>query len=366
MRPYVLLCFCLFLSACSQASVEPIRVGHATPLSGSDRAIGVQAQQGILLAVEAANKDEERVLGRKVSVEHADTASNRDVVRAVVWRLLTVNKVAALLGGADVAGIDQLGAIAQSHGAPMILSNGWATRPLSDFVFHTGLKPARRGEVLGRYASKELKGKVAVLDDGDASHAAAVDAFVRELPKERLAGRWSYKSGEPAALKAVVDLLWAARPEAILLAGPAADSAAVGRAVPEEKVPLLFAGAEGSLAVLQSPPSARKIFLVTAFVADPHAPAARAFIADYQQRFGALPDVHAALAHDDARLLFEAMRRAKSVEGLKVRDALRELTFEGLTGPLVFDKEHTVARPAFLVSLHNGQAKTLQRYDPEK
>ena len=72
-----------------------------------------------------------------------------------------------------------------------------------------------------------------------------------------------------------------------------------------------------------------------------------------------------ALAYDDARILFEAMRQAKSADGAKVRDALAAVRFEGLTGPVSFAKDHTALRPLFVVRLKGGNAEVVKRYDPE-
>src|SRR6266498_4670356 len=55
---------------------------------------------------------------------------------------------------------------------------------------------------------------------------------------------------------------------------------------------------------------------------DDPSPAVRAFVGDYRRAFGADPDSIAALSYDAARLIADAMRRAGSAEGKRVRDAL--------------------------------------------
>lgn len=365
-KSIVLILACIFLgSGCSRkVPVEPIRVGHIAPQSGSLKAVGIEARQGILLAVEEANKEEDKVLGRRVEVDHADTRGDRDAVRAVLVRLLSVNKVAALLGGSEVADLEDAGSLTRSHKTPCILSSGRVAKPIGDYLYYTGLVPQWHGQVLARFASQELKKtKVAVLSDGS-SRDDLVEAFAKELPKDGILGRWTYKNSE--TLKTATAELRARRPEAILFAGPVGDLVSLTPAATDPPVPILFAGDEDGVQALQHIPEQTPLYLATAFVADAEGAAPRAFTEKYRQRFGSEPGAPAALAYDDARLLFEAIRRANSVEGAKVNETLSTMSFDGLFGQLAFDPHHVVSRPAFLVRIVNGQAKTVKRYEPEK
>src|SRR5207302_9446020 len=102
------------LGCTAKTEPEPILAGHVAPLSGGDKARGEHARQGIRLAVEEAGT----IAGRRVAVDHADTRSDPEAVRAVIKRLLTVNKVVALLGGIEAARVENLGSLAQATGIP--------------------------------------------------------------------------------------------------------------------------------------------------------------------------------------------------------------------------------------------------------
>jgi branched-chain amino acid transport system substrate-binding protein len=342
---------------------EPIWVGHIAPLSGADKARGEQAKQGIRLAVEEANAAGDVIPGRRVAVDHADTRSDPAAARAVLKRLLTVNRVAAVLGGTETAKVENLGALAQSNATPFMLSAGAPPHPAAEYVFFTGLVPARQGQTLARFADHELKVKhVAVLTDG--SRGAVVDAFTRELPGQGIAGTWTYQGADklrPAAEEAL-----AKKPDAVLFAGSADDFAALARAGQSSKAPVLFAGDETGQAKLQAAQPAFSVYLATTFAADNSIPAIKAFINKYQEHFDDAPDVSAALAYDDARLLFEAMRQAKSADGAKVQEALAAIRFDALTGPLRFDKDHTALRTLFIIKLQDGRAGSVKRYEPEE
>src|SRR5437867_3968583 len=94
--------FALLLAGCaSRVPPEPIYIGHLAPRSGADKEVGKQAEQGIVLAIEEARDNDDLIAGRPVAVVHADSRGDGKVLEREAVRLATVNKVAALLGGAD-------------------------------------------------------------------------------------------------------------------------------------------------------------------------------------------------------------------------------------------------------------------------
>src|SRR4029077_1465491 len=104
-------------------------------------------------------------------------------------------------------------------------------------------------------------------------------------------------------------------------------------------LPVLFGGDENHLrSLLEDRETGEQVYAVTAFTADADMPRAAEFAKRFKTTFGDEPDVHAALAYDDARLLFEAIRQTKDeLTGPRLRDELAKLKdFPGLTGALSF------------------------------
>src|SRR5439155_2924132 len=92
------------------------------------------------------------------------------------------------------------------------------------------------------------------------------------------------------------------------------------------------------------------------------------FVNKYQERFKETPDFHAALAYDGIRVLFEAMRRSKSVQPGKIRDEFatsKSAAFDSLSGPLTFDRSHAAERKLFIVRLEDGKPAASKPYQPE-
>jgi ABC-type branched-subunit amino acid transport system substrate-binding protein len=77
------------------------------------------------------------------------------------------------------------------------------------------------------------------------------------------------------------------------------------------------------------------------------------------QRFNKETDAIAALAYDAVKGLADAMTRAGSTDGPKVRDALATADVAGVTGQLKMNRERNVDKPAVVqeVTYANGQVK---------
>ncbi len=361
-----LVALTLTLAGCSgPVEQPPLIVGHVA--TGPEDGPGTSAARGIRLAVMEANKDPEKEgAGRKVTVRHTDTLGKLDAFEAEAVRLVTVSRAVALLGGTLPDEVERM----ELARVPVIAPCGVRPRTQNDAVFCTGLPPAFQGNVLARFASDELKaGQVAVLaDEARPESLALAEAFAKGDAKDKR-GRppvWRYGKDMP-----LEDLVRRARDEkvqAVLLAGTVADLRRLRRELGDPKLSVLFGGDEGSVKALREGSDKGAVYVVTAFALSPEVPQAQAFAEKYRKEFGEAADVHAALAYDDARMLFTALRQSKdNPSQARPREELAKLKdFAGVTGPLSFGKDRVIRRPAFVVRVENGQAATVKRYAPEE
>jgi branched-chain amino acid transport system substrate-binding protein len=363
----------LLAAGCSsRAPLDPILVGHLAPRSGPDREVGKMQEQGIALAEAEIHPKEERIAGRTLAVLHSDSRSDPRVLQTDAVRLLTVSRAAALLGGADAVQAEILGRIAQQYSVPLITLAGLPPSAVRPYVFSLGIAPAEQGTALARFAVQQLKARrVAVVSDS----RAAVSASVAEAVLKELRGRGA--SGDEATyqdaeeLTALAKKVAAASPEAVVFVGTAEDFLSFRSALTANglapSVPLLFGGEEDRIRTLAADRTGgNPVYLATSFVVADSRPQVKEFVKAFEARFGRSPDAYAALAYDSYRLLFDAMHRAQSTNGQRVREELAQTDrFEGLTGPLAFDSNQAVRRTVFLVRLQDGQMKLVQRYEPE-
>jgi branched-chain amino acid transport system substrate-binding protein len=82
----------------------------------------------------------------------------------------------------------------------------------------------------------------------------------------------------------------------------------------------------------------------------------QAFVKRYRESYGAVPDAMAALGYDTALILSDALRRAGSLEGPKLRDAIASTSdFDGVTGRISIDGERNARKDAVVLKIENGR-----------
>ena len=363
----------LVLAGCSgQSTPPPIHVGHVATLSGPGKEAGEQAARAIRLAVQEQTREAKKNGEPAMVVRHVDTRGNLEAFEAEAVRLVSVSRAVALLGGTSAADVARL----ERAQVPIVAPFGMRPRGLGKLVFLTGLSPAFQGHILAQHLAGELKpAKVVVLVDTEREDSSILaEAFVQTLSKPAAkeakgeqvrALAWRY--GEETPLDDLIKRVRAEKPAALLLAGSARDLVKVRKELDPKSV-VLFGGDDGSARIFAEAGGMEGVYLVTAFVRDVDVTRARDFTAEYRTRYSEDPDVHAALAYDGARLLFEAIRQCKyDLSGDNLSKELEQLKdFPGLTGPLAFGADRRLRRPAFLVRLEKGGLKTIKRYAAEE
>src|SRR5262249_9028871 len=148
----------LLWTGCSpRGPVETVTIGHVAPLSGADKTQGESTRQALDLATEDVNKDEAHAATRRFVVIHADTHSDAETARAQVVRLLTVNRVPALLDDTAPAQLETVARAAQPYKTPVVTSSALPLSPLNENVFSTTVAPAYQAQVLARFTAENLK-----------------------------------------------------------------------------------------------------------------------------------------------------------------------------------------------------------------
>jgi branched-chain amino acid transport system substrate-binding protein len=99
---------------------------------------------------------------------------------------------------------------------------------------------------------------------------------------------------------------------------------------------------------------------------DNPSPVVQKFVKDYKERYKQTPDALAALGYDAAKILADAMQRAGSTDGQKVRDALAATkNFEGVTGKISINADRNAVKPAVVLKVENGKFVYSATINPE-
>jgi branched-chain amino acid transport system substrate-binding protein len=94
-------------------------------------------------------------------------------------------------------------------------------------------------------------------------------------------------------------------------------------------------------------------FISNHYSIDDPLPLIQKFVTDYKARYGGVaPDALAALGYDAMRVLADALKRAGTTDGTKLRDAIAQTKdFPGVTGTITINAERNVDKPATVLEL---------------
>src|SRR6185503_14770743 len=84
-------------------------------------------------------------------------------------------------------------------------------------------------------------------------------------------------------------------------------------------------------------------------------PMVQKFVTDYKARYNQIPDALAATAYDAAKIMFDAIKRANSLDGKAIRDALAATKeFPGVTGKVTFNESRDAVKPIVMIEIKDG------------
>src|SRR4030095_2332808 len=76
---------------------------------------------------------------------------------------------------------------------------------------------------------------------------------------------------------------------------------------------------------------------------------------DYKSRYNTTPDALAATAYDAAHIMFDAIKRANSLDGTAIRNALAATkSFPGVTGDVTFNENRDAVKPIVMIEIKDG------------
>jgi len=78
-----------------------------------------------------------------------------------------------------------------------------------------------------------------------------------------------------------------------------------------------------------------------------------------------VPDSLAALGYDAANILFEAIKRAGTTDGPKLREAIAQTTnFAAVTGNITIGKDRDAVKSAVVLKLQDGKTPVVETFAP--
>ena len=354
------------------AAGATIRVGEFASLTGKEAAFGQSSHKGTALAIEELNAAG-GVLGRQFELLTEDNQSKAGESVTVVRKLISRDGVVAILGEVASGRSLEGAPICQQNKIPMIspASTNPRVTEMGDYIFRVCFIDPFQGTVMAKFAKDRLKlRQVAVLTDVSAPYSAGlakyfIERFTADGGKIVLEQKFS--SGDKD-FNAQLTAIKAANPDGIFVPCYYTEAGLIAKQARQLGLTLPLFGGDGWEApeLMQIGGAAIEgCFLSDHFSHEQDAPLAKQFVEQFRRKYKETPDAMAALGYDSALVLADAMKRAGTTDGAKVREALAATKdFQGVTGRITIDAQRNATKSAVILTIKGGEFHYVETINP--
>ena len=365
-----LLAVMLFASCAKQG--ETIKLGEFASLTGKEATFGQASHKGTLLAIEELNAAG-GVLGKQLELVTEDNQSKAGESATIVKKLISRDKVVAILG--EVASSRTLEAAPICQAAKIPLVSPSSTNPqvteVGDYVFRVCFIDPFQGTVMAKFARESLKiQRVALLTSVSSAYSVGLAKYF----KERFAAdggtvvlEQKFSEGEKD-FRAQLTAIKAANVDGIFVPGYYTEAALVCKQARDLglKIPLFGAdGWESPELVDIGGKDVEGTYFATHYSPENQDPIVVSFNERFRKRWGNVSDTLTGLGYDSVMMLVDAIKRAGTTDNAKLRDALATTkNFKGVTGTITLDANRNPTKSAVVLQVKDGKFVFVQTIAP--
>lgn len=361
------------------ADGDTIKVGGLLEMTGGSASFGISGKNGIDLALKKIN--EKGVLGgKKLSLVIADTKSEASEATNGMQKLISQDKVVAVIGPNQSSAVIASGAI--NNGAKVVDITPMGTNPdvtvdpktkqVKPYSFRTCFIDPFQGTVMASFASNELKVKrAAIYIDNTSDYAKGLAQFF----KENFVKNGGQVVIEEAYLqkdtdfKSTLTKIKAAKPDFIYIPGYYQEVGLIVKQAREMGITVPMAGGDGwdsaKLPEIAGKAALENTFFSSLYSPDDTSDLNKEFVAEYKKAYNTNPDVFAALAYDSTLLVAKAIEDAGSADPAKIAEAMAKIKgFKGVSGEVTFNEEHNPIKSAVIIEHKDGKQTFKTKVNP--
>lgn len=361
----------------AKPAAKEIKIGGNLELTGGIATFGQSTANGIKLAFKEINAAG-GVLGKQLVFVPADNKSEPSESTNAITKLITQDKVVAVLGAVASSNTLAASQVAHDNKVPFISTS--STNPkvtvdggkVKEYAFRVCFIDPFQGTVMANFASKSLKAKTAAIyvdNSSDYSKGLAQffeEAFVKNGGKIVSKEAFLQKDQD---FKATLTKIKAANPEVIFIPGYYQEVGLIVKQARElgVKVPLL--GGDGwdspKLVEIAGAAALDNGFFSNHYSPEDKDPRVVKFVEAYKKEYNQVPDALAALGYDAALMLVDAIKRANSDEPAKIKDAVAQTkNLQVVTGVITLDASHNPVKSAVVIEMKGGKQTFKEKVNP--
>jgi len=351
------------LSACNtQGGDNKVRIGVFMSTTGTTANFGISSVNGIKMAADEINAAG-GINGKQVELLVQDDRSDASEAATIVTKFVTQDQVHAVIG--EVASSRSIAAapIAQNAKIPMLTPS--STNPevtkKGDFIFRSCFIDPYQGAAIAQFAAKTLGAKTAaIMVDRKNDYSTGLEKVINETFAKfggKIVATQSYQEGDQD-FNAQLTSLKGSNPEVIFVPGYYNDVGLIAKQARDKGITVPLIGGDGwdSEQLYKIGGTALNgSYFTNHYSPYDTDPRVVKFVNDYKQRYNSTPDALAATAYDAANIMFDAIKRSKSLSGPDIRDALAATNaFPGVTGTVTFNQQRDAVKPIVMIEIKPG------------
>jgi branched-chain amino acid transport system substrate-binding protein len=358
----------------SSALADDIVIGEFGSMTGGTATFGASTDEGVRLAADEINAAG-GVLGRQIKVVVEDDQSKPEEAVTAVQKLITEDQVVALIG--EVASSRTLAAAPIAQRAHIPLLSPASTNPrvtkVGNFIFRACFIDPFQGAAMANYAMNSLHFKnFAILYDVKNDYSVGLREFFTDTVTKNggaIVADESYGEGD-TDFKAVLTKIKDTHPDAIYVPGYYTEVGLIARQARELGITCPLMGGDGwdsDKTYEIGRDAVNGCYFSNHYSPDEDRPAVKKFVATYEAKYnGKVPDAMAILGYDAMKLMADAITRAGSTAGRKIRDALATTKdFPGASGNITIDKNRNAQKPIVILKIVDDKPTFVSIVEPK-
>ncbi|HWB52728.1 MAG TPA: ABC transporter substrate-binding protein [Tepidisphaeraceae bacterium] len=357
----------------SPSQSAEINVGEYGSMTGAQATFGISTDDGIKLAVKQLN-DAGGIDGRKINLINYDDQGKQQEAITAVTRLIQEDHVVAVLGevasSLSIAG----GQVCQQNGVPMISPS--STNPkvteIGNMISRVCFIDPFQGYVGAAFAKNDLHfTKAAILYNRAQAYSAGLRTDFRKA-FEKMGGtvltEQAYADGD-TDFSAQLNAIKNTNPDFIYVPGYYTNVVTIAQQARQLGIKCPMIGGDGWVSdqLKNAGHALDDCYFSDHYSQEDKRPEVQKFVADYKAAYGQGPDSMAALGYDAANLLFDAIKRAKSLSGEDLAAAINSTKgFHGVTGTITIDSHRNARKLAVIQRVEDGEFSYFTTIQPPK
>lgn len=357
----------LVFVGCTQKTSDAIKIGGIFPLSGSVAVYGLEARNGVQMAINEINAAG-GVLGKELVLIAEDDEGNPEKSVNAFKKLTAKDGVKIIVGSLTSGCTQAISSLAQAQKV-ILVAPAATMESITDagsFVFRVCFIDPFQGTVGGKFAAQNLNAKKAAVlyDVGNDYSVGLYENFKKSFEANggTVVAAESYSTGDKD-FNAQLTKIKSSSPDIVYLPDYYATVALIAKQLRAQGINAPIVGADGWGGLTENAgDEVLNGFYSDHYAADSTDATVINFVNGYKKLYKSTPVSFAALGYDALYVIKDAIVRADSADPVAVQAALEKTEGSYVTGNLEFDAKRNPIKSAVMMEIVKKDGKLTPVY----